>query len=412
MILSNSTNKSELDKKSIVTLGDTLFARGFLLASQFCYLVAQVEFGFYKNKSSKLVLLSSSASSVSFEAFATSEAIQCTEIYEYARQLGNPDFVITSFQSYKFLYATRLAEHGRPAEALQYCEAASNILVKKPTLYHPAMMEQIVQLGSMLKFNDPQLLTETEATSPCDPAWLTALKEAVQLSMKQLCEAEACDGVSETAQPPSEFAPGLQYNQQTYNEPQPDVTQQQYVADQQQQQQQYASEQQQQQQQQYASDQQQSPWQQSQQQLVTAQYGDQQSAYQYFPQPSYGEEERKNSTNHPTNQEFDNNLANGAHVNRDNSYATPNYHQPYGGGPLNWQQQQQPTSLPHYQQPPSINYDSSPLHSLPPTNGSSTDYWNQQNNVPVSIRCLNRVNKANNPLVQLRLIANITTWVC
>ena len=65
MILSNSSSKagnssSDLDKKSIVTLGDTLSARGFLLAAHFCYLVAQVEFGSYSNKASKLVLLSSS----------------------------------------------------------------------------------------------------------------------------------------------------------------------------------------------------------------------------------------------------------------------------------------------------------------------------------------------------------------
>lgn len=45
MILSNSSSKSELDKKSILTLGDTLSARGFLFASHFCYIVAQIDFG-------------------------------------------------------------------------------------------------------------------------------------------------------------------------------------------------------------------------------------------------------------------------------------------------------------------------------------------------------------------------------
>ena len=77
MILSNSTSKPELDKKSIVTLGDSLAAKGYVLAAHFCYLVAQVEFGDYSNKSSKLVLLSSSTAQ-SFEKFATNEAIQCT----------------------------------------------------------------------------------------------------------------------------------------------------------------------------------------------------------------------------------------------------------------------------------------------------------------------------------------------
>ena len=181
MILSNSSAKSsgsDLDKKSIITLGDTLAARGFLLAAHFCYLVAQVDFGNYSNKASKLVLLSSSGS-LPFDAFATSEAIQCTEVYEYARQLATPDFVIPSFQPYKFLYATRLAEHGQTVEALQYCEAVGTILARTPSNFSPALMSQVFELGSMLKFNDPQYLTENDGTTLGDPAWLTALETAV-----------------------------------------------------------------------------------------------------------------------------------------------------------------------------------------------------------------------------------------
>ena len=65
MILSNTSAKSasgsaDLDKKSIIAMGDTLSARGFLLAAHFCYLVAQVEFGNYSSKSSKLMLLGTS----------------------------------------------------------------------------------------------------------------------------------------------------------------------------------------------------------------------------------------------------------------------------------------------------------------------------------------------------------------
>lgn len=191
MILSNSTSSktssSDLDKKSIVTLGDTLAARGFLLAAHFCYLVAQVEFGSYSNKASKLVLLSSSASQ-SFESFATNEAIQCTAIYEYARQLATPDFMIPSFQSYKFLYATRLAEHGRAAEALQYCEAVGTILARTPTAFSPALIGQVFQLGSMLKFCDPQYMTENEGAPWSDPAWLTALEAAAATAASAMSE--------------------------------------------------------------------------------------------------------------------------------------------------------------------------------------------------------------------------------
>ncbi|XP_059352135.1 protein transport protein Sec16A-like isoform X3 [Daphnia carinata] len=218
MILSNSSSKagscSDLDKKSIVTLGDTLSARGFLLAAHFCYLVAQVEFGSYSNKASKLVLLSSS-SSLAFDAFATNEAIQCTEVYEYARQLAAPEFMIPSFQSYKFLYATRLAEHGRPAEALQYCEAVGNVLVKYASTYSPSLIDQVYQLGSMLKYSDPQFLTENDGTSLGDPSWLTALEAAAktaQADYSPTVSGEKLTPEQQTTEPESSLPPSTDYS--------------------------------------------------------------------------------------------------------------------------------------------------------------------------------------------------------
>ena len=200
MILSNSTSKPELDKKSIVTLGDSLAAKGYVLAAHFCYLVAQVEFEDYSNKSSKLVLLSSSTAQ-SFEKFATNEAIQCTEVYEYVRQLASPEFVIPSFQSYKFLYATRLAEHGRAAEALQYCEVVGNAMAKNPSIYPSTLVSRVYDFGSMLKFHDPQYQTENDGTPFTDPAWLTALVAASQSSLPSL---SSVPQVPEVIQSPAE----------------------------------------------------------------------------------------------------------------------------------------------------------------------------------------------------------------
>ena len=48
MILSNTSQKPELDRKAITTLGDSLFHRGDLYAAHFCYLMAQVGFGRYQ----------------------------------------------------------------------------------------------------------------------------------------------------------------------------------------------------------------------------------------------------------------------------------------------------------------------------------------------------------------------------
>jgi hypothetical protein len=72
-------------------------ARGCLHASHFCYLMAQLEFGLFSRKSSKIVLLGSSHLKPFIE-FATNEAIQMTEIYIYARQLAEQEFNVPQFQ--------------------------------------------------------------------------------------------------------------------------------------------------------------------------------------------------------------------------------------------------------------------------------------------------------------------------
>lgn len=49
MILSNTTQRPELYRKSIASLGDSLFNRGDLYAAHFCYLMAQMNFGRYQD---------------------------------------------------------------------------------------------------------------------------------------------------------------------------------------------------------------------------------------------------------------------------------------------------------------------------------------------------------------------------
>lgn len=53
MILSNTSQKPELDRKAITTLGDSLFNRGDLYAAHFCYLMAQVGFGRYQESATQ-----------------------------------------------------------------------------------------------------------------------------------------------------------------------------------------------------------------------------------------------------------------------------------------------------------------------------------------------------------------------
>ena len=92
----------------MTTLGDSLLAKGQLYAAQFCYIVSVAEWGTFAKKGSKLVLLCAQVSprilviltcnillqvgDLTVDQFATTEAIQCTEVFEFVRRLADPDF--------------------------------------------------------------------------------------------------------------------------------------------------------------------------------------------------------------------------------------------------------------------------------------------------------------------------------
>lgn len=57
--------------------------------------------------------------SVPLEEFVNNvTAIQCTEVYEYSMSLGNPHFVLPSFQLFRFLYLVRLVDYGLLEEVM------------------------------------------------------------------------------------------------------------------------------------------------------------------------------------------------------------------------------------------------------------------------------------------------------
>ena len=109
MLMSNSSEKPELIKKSITTLGDSLYNRGDLYGSQFCYLLSDVTFSRYTNVKqdspfitasphcARLILLGSNPQK-SFKDFSTNESIMMTEIYEYARSLSESRYTIVELQ--------------------------------------------------------------------------------------------------------------------------------------------------------------------------------------------------------------------------------------------------------------------------------------------------------------------------
>ncbi|XP_071152410.1 protein transport protein Sec16A-like isoform X2 [Mytilus edulis] len=172
MMLSNQTHKADLDRKCIMTMGDTLASRGFLHASHFCYLMAQAGFGSYHKKTSKMVLIGSNHS-LSLSEFATSEAIQCSEVYEYAMSLGNSSFFSPNLQYFKYLYACRMAESGFAQQALEYCEVIAKFINISPTVFQPTLVKLVYELASRLKKFDPEQQQVGEDAE--DPMWLQNL---------------------------------------------------------------------------------------------------------------------------------------------------------------------------------------------------------------------------------------------
>ncbi|XP_057674905.1 protein transport protein Sec16A isoform X1 [Corythoichthys intestinalis] len=175
MVLSNLTHTLDLDTRTITTMGDTLASKGLIDAAHFCYLMAQTDLGVYTKKSTKMVLVGSNHS-LPFSHFATNEAIQRTEAYEYAQSLGSQPCPLPNFQVFKLIYACRLAEAGLSAQAFQYCEVISRTVLVQPSYYSPVFISQVIQMSEKLRFFDPQLKEKPEQELFNEPDWLIQLR--------------------------------------------------------------------------------------------------------------------------------------------------------------------------------------------------------------------------------------------
>ncbi|XP_068925306.1 protein transport protein Sec16A isoform X4 [Petaurus breviceps papuanus] len=176
MVLSNLNNNMDVESRTIATMGDTLASKGLLDAAHFCYLMAQIGFGVYTKKTTKLVLIGSNHS-LPFLKFATNEAIHRTEAYEYAQSLGTQPCFLPNFQVFKFIYACRLAEMGLAAQAFHYCEVISKTILKQPCQYSPVLISQLIQIASQLRLFDPQIKEKPEQELFIEPTWLIQLQQ-------------------------------------------------------------------------------------------------------------------------------------------------------------------------------------------------------------------------------------------
>ncbi|NWX13967.1 SC16B protein, partial [Aegotheles bennettii] len=179
VMLSNKAGDMKLNHQAIITMGDTLAGRGAVEAAHFCYLMADVPFGYFGVKADRMALLGSSHRQ-DFTQFARTEAIQRMEIFEYCQRLQQPKSFLLPFQVYKLLYASRLADHGLPAQALQYCEQIATMLLGQDPASHPVLAQQVMKLAERLKLSDPLLLDMPEQDQTLEPDWLVQLRACCQ----------------------------------------------------------------------------------------------------------------------------------------------------------------------------------------------------------------------------------------
>ncbi|KAI3689683.1 hypothetical protein L2E82_47648 [Cichorium intybus] len=124
MITANRTKDDEL---VLIHLGDCLWKEtSNIIAAHICYLVAEANFEPYSD-SARLCLIGADHWKHP-RTYASPQAIQRTEVYEYSKLLGNSQFTLLPFQPYKLIYANMLAEVGRVSDSLKYCQVISRSL--------------------------------------------------------------------------------------------------------------------------------------------------------------------------------------------------------------------------------------------------------------------------------------------
>ncbi|KAG4403878.1 hypothetical protein AAZX31_01G195300 [Glycine max] len=117
-----TANRTKGDELVIIHLGDCLWKeRSEITAAHICYLVAEANFESYSD-SARLCLIGADHWKCP-RTYASPEAIQRTELYEYSKVVGNSQFTLHPFQPYKLIYAFMLAEVGKVSDSLKYCQA-------------------------------------------------------------------------------------------------------------------------------------------------------------------------------------------------------------------------------------------------------------------------------------------------
>ncbi|WOL06209.1 hypothetical protein Cni_G14941 [Canna indica] len=137
-----TANRTKDDELVIIHLGDCVWReKGEISAAHICYLVAEANFEPY-SESARMCLLGADHWKWP-RTYASPDAIQRTELYEYSKVLGNSQFVLQPFQPYKLVYAYMLAEVGKVSDSLRYCQASLKLLKSSSRTPHIEILKSL-----------------------------------------------------------------------------------------------------------------------------------------------------------------------------------------------------------------------------------------------------------------------------
>ncbi|XP_011171826.1 uncharacterized protein LOC105204448 isoform X2 [Solenopsis invicta] len=221
MIISNTSANPEVNRRSITTLGDTLFARGDIHAAHFCYILAQIDFGAYGSNGVKLVLIGSNHNK-SYPEFFTMEAVMLTEIYEYARNLSDPCFTLVDLQTFKFDLTVKMVDCGLIEKALLYIEQIATNIANDPSKYKKSFIKAVYVLGDRIKYHDPVYKDAIEDAA--NVTWLNKLAEIVGKNQEQTVEDETFGSRTLIENQEIHEIKHQQQSQQQWNTIQPDYS--------------------------------------------------------------------------------------------------------------------------------------------------------------------------------------------
>ncbi|CAF0862625.1 unnamed protein product [Rotaria sordida] len=175
MLANRTDTNAEFVDLCIKTMGDTFITSGRIYAGHFCYLIANVPFGSYRNNADKLAVIGSIHAGQSNLSFATITNLQLTEVYEYSLRK-----CLTTFIPLKIYYTSKLVLHGLKREALAYCEEIGQTLIRQGNTSYVQLVDLQLFILIAEKSRAFNRNFQLDPTSYKEPTWLIELKSIIQ----------------------------------------------------------------------------------------------------------------------------------------------------------------------------------------------------------------------------------------